>query len=121
MTIVDPFFEEWQKSNPDKDYNDYQITLEKMSKSGALFDMTKMESVSNAYLSRISTDQLYDETLSWAQKYKPDLATLMLSDTDYVKSAINIERHTPKDPKRFTTFVDVYEQIKFFFDDEWAK
>lgn len=121
LTMVDPSFEEWQKNNLDKDYHDYTIVLEKMSKSGGLFDMTKMESVSNAYLSRISTDQLYTETLAWAKKYKPDLAVLLESDVEYVKSAINIERLWPKDPKRFTTFVDVDSQIRFFFDDEWEK
>jgi len=121
LTMVDPFFEEWQKANPEKDYHDYTIVLEKMSKSGGLFDLTKMESVSNAYLSRISTDQLYNETLTRAKKYKPELATLLESDPDYVKSAMNIERHTVKDPKRFTTFVDVDSQIRFFFDAEWEK
>jgi len=74
--------------------------------------------VSNAYLSRIPTDKLYDETLTRAKKYKQDLAVLLESDPDYAKSAINIERHTLKDPKRFTTFLDVYSQIKFFFDEE---
>lgn len=121
LTMVDPFFEEWQKANPDKDYHDYTIVLEKMSKSGGLFDIVKVESVSNAYLSRISTDQLYEETLLWAKKYKPELATLLTSDVDYVKAAMNIERHTPKDPKRFTTFMDVDSQIRFFFDEERAK
>jgi len=121
LTVADPFFEERQKANPEKDYHDYTIVLEKMSKSGALFDIVKVESVSNAYLSRISTDKLYEETLTWAKKYKPELATLLESDSDYVKSAMNIERHKPKDPKRFTTFVDVDSQIRFFFDAEWEK
>ena len=121
LTMVDPFFEEWQKTNPEKDYHDYTITLEKMSKSGALFDLTKLDSVSNAYLSRISTDKLYDETLIWAKKYDSELTMLLESDHLYAKAAMNIERHTPKDPKRFTTFVDVDSQIRFFFDAEWEK
>jgi len=32
---------------------------------------------------------------------------------------MDIERHTDKDPKRFTTFLDVEKQLRFFFDDEW--
>jgi len=121
LTVVDPFFEERQKANPEKDYHDYSITLEKMSKSGALFDMAKVESVSNNYLSRISTDRLYEETLTWAKKYKPDLAMILESDPAYVKTAMDIERFTPKDPKRFTTFMDVDGQVRFFFDAEWEK
>jgi glutamyl-tRNA synthetase len=89
-----------------------------MSKSGALFDIAKMESVSNAYLSRISTQQLYAESLERAKIYKPDLATLMASDPTYAQAALGIERHTPKDPKRFTTYADIEPQLRFFFDSE---
>jgi hypothetical protein len=34
---------------------------------------------------------------------------------------MNIERHTAKDPKRFTTYVDVETQLRFFFDSEREK
>ncbi len=121
LTIIDPWFEEWQKANPDKSYLDFEIKLEDMPKSWALFDLVKLQSVNNNYLSRISTDELYDQSLTRAKKYKPELAKRMESDVAYVKAAMNIERHTEKDPKRFTTYADVEHQLMFFFDDEWEK
>jgi len=121
LTIIDPSFEERQKANPEKNYLDFDIVLEKMGKSGALFDFVKLQSVNNNYLSRISTDQLYDQSLTRALKYNPELAKNMQTDVAYVKAAMNIERHTVKDPKRFTTYVDVETQLKFFFDDERTK
>jgi glutamyl-tRNA synthetase len=121
LTIIDPGFEERQKTNPDKSYLDFDIHLDKMGKSGALFDLVKLQSVNNNYLSKISTDELYDQSLSRAQKYRPELVKLMQSDIPYVKAALNIERHTPKDPKRFTTYVDVETQLNFFFDSEREK
>lgn len=107
--------------NIDKNYLDYEIILEKMSKSGALFDLVKLQSVNNNYLSRISTDELYDQSLNRAKQYKPDLVILMQSDVEYTKAAMNIERHTEKDPKRFITYADVEAQLRFFFDDERTK
>lgn len=92
-----------------------------MGKSGALFDLVKLQSVNNNYVSRISTDELYDQSLARALKYRPELAQLMQSDVDYTKAAMNIERHTAKDPKRFTTYADVETQLRFFFDDERTK
>lgn len=121
LTIIDPNFEDWQKANPDKSYLDFEIKLEKMGKSGALFDLVKLNSVNNKYLSKISTDELYEQSLARASKYKPELAKLMQSDVSYVKAAMNIERHTEKDPKRFTTYADVEQQLLFFFDDERKK
>jgi glutamyl-tRNA synthetase len=121
LTIVDPWFEDRQKANPDKSYLDFEIHLDKMGKSWALFDLVKLQSVNNNYLSRISTDQLYDQSLARAVKYRPELAKLMQSDIDYTKAAMNIERHSEKDPKRFTTYTDVETQLRFFFDDERTK
>lgn len=120
-TIMDSWFEEWQKNNPEKSFLDCQLVLENMNKSGAIFDIQKMQSVNNAYLSRISTDQLFDEALVWAKEYNTNLAELMTSNSEYAKAALNIERHTEKDPKRFTTFQDIETQLKFFFDEEWNK
>ena len=121
LTIIDPNFEERQKANLDKNYLDFEIRLEKMPKSWALFDLVKLQSVNNNYLSRISTDELYEQSLARAEKYRPELAKLMKSDVAYVKATLNIERHTAKDPKRFTTYTDVETQLRFFFDDERIK
>jgi hypothetical protein len=72
-------------------------------------------------MSRITTDEVYEKTLERAEKYNPDFATLMQSDIEYTKAAINIERHSVKDPKRFTNFKDVENQILFFYDIEREK
>ena len=121
LTIIDPAYEERQKANPDKNYLDFEVKIEHMNTSGALFDFVKLQSMNNAYLSKISTDELYSQSLIRAKKYRPYLADLMQSDVDYTKAALNIERHTEKDPKRFTTFQDVESQILFFYDEEWEK
>ena len=118
INLIDSKFEDWQKANPDKSYLDFAIKIEDMNKAGALFDLVKLQSVNNGYLSRISTEQLYNESLTRAQKYKPELATLMMSDPAYTQSALNIERHTPKDPKRFSTYADIENQLRFFYDSE---
>lgn len=121
LTIVDPSYEERQKANPDKNHLDFEIKIENMNTSGALFDLVKLQSMNNAYLSKISTEELYNQSIIWAKKYKPYLAELMQEDIIYTKAALNIERHTEKDPKRFTTFQDIENQILFFYDKEWEK
>lgn len=121
LTIVDPAYEERQKANPDKSYLNFEIKIDHMNTSGALFDLVKLQSMNNAYLSKISTEELYNQSLVWAKKYRPYLADLMQENPDYTKAALNIERHTEKDPKRFTTFQDVESQILFFYDKEWEK
>ena len=119
LTIIDSSFEAWQQANPDKNYHDYDISLDRMNKSGALFDEIKLQSVNNNYLSRISTDDLYNQALNWAEEYRPSLAAIMNQNPEYTKAALGIERHSEKDPKRFTTFQDIETQLLFFYDDQW--
>jgi len=99
----------------------FDLQLDKMTISGPLFDEQKLSWVNNNYLSAISTEELYQQTLAWAQRFQPEFASLLLSDVEYAKAAIGIERHTEKDPKRFTLYSDVQNQILFFFDSEWEK
>lgn len=120
-TIMDSSFEDWQRTNLDKTFLDREFVLENMSKSWSLFDLVKMESVNNEYLSKISTEQLFKESLEWANKYNLELANLMKQNVEYTKAALNIERHTEKDPKRFNTFKDVNTQLRFFFDSEYGE
>jgi glutamyl-tRNA synthetase len=121
INLIDSKFEDWQKENLDKTYVDFEIKLEDMNKAGALFDLVKLQSVNNGYLSRIPTQRLYEESLARAQTYRPELAQIMLSDPAYTQAALNIERHTPKDPKRFSTYADIESQLRFFFDTEREK
>ncbi len=121
FSVISSEFEDWQIKNPDKSYIDFEIKLDKMNTSGALFDLAKLNSICNNYLSRISTDQLLQEILARAKAYKLDLYELMMSEIDYTKEAINIERHTEKDPKRFTLYGYIDSQIRFFYDKERDK
>jgi len=119
LTLIDSKYEQWLDENPDADYDSFEIRLEDMNSSWALVDMGKVDHVSNMYLSKVSNDHVFAETLEWAEKYKPDLAALMVAEKDYTIAAIGIERHTDKDPKRFTTFFDVENQLRFFYDNEF--
>jgi len=49
MTILNSNFEEWRIQNPDSDINDFPFSLNKMSNSGALFDLDKLNDVSKMF------------------------------------------------------------------------
>ena len=121
ITLSDSSYEDWQRENEDKSYLDFNFSIEKMNVSWPLFDFVKLQSISNNYLSKLSTEELYNQWLEWAKKYYNELAVLMEKDSEYTKSALNIERHTEKDPKRFTLFTDIEKNIMFFFDEKWEE
>lgn len=121
LTLIDSGYEERQKANLEKSYQEYRIDLHRMNSSGALWDTDKLNHINNIHLSKISNDQLFDEVLDWAETYRPEFARLIHTDPSYAKAAMSIERHTDLDPKRFNTYVDVESQVTFFFDIEYKK
>jgi glutamyl-tRNA synthetase len=115
--IMDSRFEAWRLENPTADYKTYPLTTEKLPLSGALFDIVKLDSIANATMTRISTEELQSEGLVWARQYDPELAHLMETYPDLTYRALDIERHTEKDPRRFTTFSDLRGQLQFFYEE----
>ncbi|USN57030.1 MAG: hypothetical protein H6766_00740 [Candidatus Peribacteria bacterium] len=121
MTILDPNYEAWQNEHPESDVRDFHIDLEGLNNSGALVDEEKMRQVNREYLARLSRDELYDEAFAWASNHDADLFTLLEKGGDYIRDALNIERHTEKDPKRYVLYTDIYDQIAFFDDGIWGQ
>ncbi|MDD5377227.1 MAG: glutamate--tRNA ligase family protein [Candidatus Gracilibacteria bacterium] len=115
--IMDSRFEAWRNLNPTADYRTYPLTLEKLPLSGALFDIEKLDSIANNSMTLLSTEELQKRGLDWAREYDPELARLMEQYPDLTYRALDIERHTEKDPRRFTTFSDLRGQLQFFYEE----
>ena len=121
MTIIHSDYENWLEENSDKNYMDYPIRLEDMNKAGALFDVEKLRFMSNTYLSKLSNEKLFEQGKLWAKMYHSALYNFMSEQWSYALAALSIERHTDKDPKRFTTYQDLVDNMLFFSDTEWDR
>ncbi len=59
--------------NPDAPIDDFTFTTEKMSNSGALFDLNKLNDISKDVLLRIPAAELYAFLKEWAEEFKPEI------------------------------------------------
>lgn len=117
LNIANSSFEPWRKENKDKDLKEFPFEISKMSKSGALFDMKKLEFVGKEVLARYDTDKFFGLFIEWAEKYNKEVATIFNGDTNYSKRIFSIERGGEKSRKDFACFDDVFEMTKYFFSD----
>ena len=120
MTLLNSSFEEWRMQNPDKDINDYQFNIKKMSSSGCLFDIVKLGDVSKNVISRMTAEQVYDGLYGWAQEFEPEFATLLDRDHDYAKSIISIGRGGKKPRKDYGTWAELKAYMELFYDEYFA-
>ena len=115
LTIANSNYEEWRAANPDADRSKFEFKLSNMSKAGALFDLMKLTDISKNYICRMDKDTVYSETLAWAEKYKPEFASLLKENRDYAIKIFGIERGNEKPRKDIAKWEDTVEYTRYFF------
>ena len=117
LNIANSSFENWRRQNKDADINDFAFELNKMSVSGALFDMVKLLDVSKGVIARLSADEIYNESYKWAEKYDAELKAL-LDNKEYALKVLGIERNnSPKPRKDIAKWSDVKDNISYMFEN----
>lgn len=116
LTVLNSNFEEWRIANPAADIEEFRFTTEKMSNSGALFDLNKLNDVSKDVLLRINASDLFDFLKSWADEFKPELSH-MFDNREYLEKILDIGRKEAKPRKDHIYAEQIVENISYFFDD----
>ena len=116
LNIINSAYEVWREENPDADYHEYEVALDKMSKSGALFDIAKLNDVSKNVICKIKANDVYDAYIEWAKEFDSEMYELVTSNEAMMKEVFNIDKEGPKPRKDFAKWSDVREKIFYFFD-----
>ena len=118
LNIANSTFENWRRANPDKKIEEFDFQLNKMSVSGALFDMIKLLDIGKTVISKMTAEEVYTNSLEWAKEYDAEL-TEMLQDKDYALKVFGIERGNKKPRKDIAKWSDVKENIEYMYDDKF--
>lgn len=116
MTLLNSNFEEWHAKNKDKSYKDFPFSIKKMSVSGCLFDMNKLNDVSKNVISTMNADYIYNALHNWAIDFDKDFAKHLSDNPDFAKAIINIGRGGNKPRKDYSTWVELRDYMAFFYD-----
>ena len=117
MTIINSNYEEWHTANPDKKFTDFVFSADKMSTSGALYDLMKLDDISKNIISKMTKDEVYEESLRWASNHSESLKELIQKDIEYYKNILNIEREQEKPRKDIAKYFDIENLIWYMYDD----
>ena len=121
MTLLNSNFEEWYLANPKGNIQDFTLLFDKMSVGGALFDMEKLLNISKNYLSLLTAEEVYQNTLDWAKKYDSDFANLLEKEREVAILTLNIERESEKPRKDFAMYSEVKENIWYMFKENFTE
>ncbi len=121
LTILNSNFEEWLKGNPDKNYLEFPFTLDKMSSSGALFDIQKFQDIGKEVISHMPADKIYSLIDEWSRKYNPNFNAEFTNNKDYSLKILNIGRNIPNPRKDIYNWKQGCEYLSFYFDKLFVK
>ncbi len=121
MTVLNSNFEEWRQENPEADINEFEFSVEKMSNSGALFDLMKFDSVSQETLLHISAAEIYEKMSAWLKEYDPEFAELFTADRAFTERIIDVGRDGSRPRKDLTNWKQARQFLSFYFDESFVR
>lgn len=120
LNIINSSFEDWRAKNPYEDNTKFEISLDKMSKSGALFDLVKLSDVSKDVIARMKADLVYDSYAKWSKVFDKDMYELITTNEEMSRKIFNIDKEGANPRKDFAKWADVKEKVFYFFDELFA-
>ena len=121
LNIINSSYEDWRAENPTIDYHEFPVALDKMSKSGALFDIVKLNDVSKDVISKFKAEKVYNAYTTWAKEYDKEMFELVTANENMAKEVFNIDKEGPKPRKDFAKWDEVKSKIFYFFDELFNK
>ncbi|MBQ3123255.1 MAG: glutamate--tRNA ligase [Firmicutes bacterium] len=117
LTILNSNYEEWRAENPAADIDEFEFTTEKMSNSGALFDLNKLNDVSKDTLVRIPASELRVFMADWSREFMPEITKYFEDDAEYIEKILDLGRTGDKPRKDLVYAKQIFEFINYFFDE----
>lgn len=118
MTILNSNFEEWRDSNPDAPIDDFKFTTEKMSSSGALFDLDKLNDVSKNTLLRMPASEIASFLKEWSEEFAPEYS-YVFEDMSLLEQILDLDRHDARPRADLVYARQIMDFISYFFDESF--
>ena len=120
-TIANTNFEEWYLKNQDKNIEDFIFDFSKQGIGGTSFDSSKLENICKTYFSRKNGKEVFEETLSYAEKFDKNYADILKDNKDLMIAFLNIEKDGPRPRKDIAKYSDVKEEFSYAIDSMFEK
>lgn len=119
MTLLNSNFEEWTMKNPSAAYTDFNFSVSKMGKSGALFDVVKLNDIAKTYFSTLDEEQVYEFLRAWADEFGDDTQKSYFADKEYALKVLRLILGVggKKRRKDFACAVQAMQSIAYFYGD----
>lgn len=118
LTILNSNYEEWRMENLEADIDEFKFTTEKMSNSGALFDLDKLNDVSKEAMLHIPAYEIAEFLKDWSLEFAPEYG-YVFDDMDLLVKILDLGRDEKKPRKDLVYARQIMEFISYFYDQSF--
>ena len=118
LTILNSNYEEWRMENPEADIDEFKFTTEKMSNSGALFALDKLNDVSKEAMLHIPACEIAEFLKDWSLEFAPEYSYIF-DDMDLLVKILDLGRDEKKPRKDLVYARQIMEFISYFYDQSF--
>ena len=116
MNLANSTFEDFRKQNPKKDWREFPLQMNKMSISGSLFDLVKMNDICKNLIGGKTAEWVYENASEWAKEYDEELYALLSADKEYAIKLFSFDRNPEKPRKDLGKWSEVRDTFSYMFD-----
>ncbi len=117
LTLINSNFEDWRRANPKEDISKFPFNLKKMSISGCLFDLVKLNDVSKNVISVMSAAEVYENVAKWSAEFDADFNRIFTADPAFSTAVLNIDREGSKPRKDIAKWSEVKAFVSYFYNE----
>lgn len=111
LNLINSRFETWREQNPNISYKEFNIKLSEMSKSGALFDLTKLSSVSKKIIKNMTNEEVVKKIFDWSKSYSAQLYNFIKEHPERFAQSIDIWHKNRMDVAKWNEVETQYEYL----------
>jgi glutamyl-tRNA synthetase len=114
LSVANSNFEDWRAKFPDAPFTEFPFKLKNISKSGALFDIDKLNFISKNVIAKMSSEEVFNNLMEWAEVYDDYILTL---DKDFLKAVLSLDRDVKNPRKDLVCYSDFKRAFGYFFEE----
>ena len=113
LNLINSRFETWREQNPTTSYKDFEIKLNEMSKSGALFDLAKLSNVSKKIIKSMTDEEVMNQVINWSKTNSPQFYDYIQSNPEKFLQSITIWHKNRMDIAKWN---EIETQFSYLYD-----
>lgn len=117
LTLANSNFEDWRRANKEAPLEAFPFNLKKMSVSGALFDLAKLNDVSKNVISVMDAETVLGSVLAWAETYEKEFYDLLTADREKALAILSVDRGGKKPRKDIAKWSEVPAFVAYLYND----